>query len=199
MGPSVEFQLLVRWRGAGFSLWQNFFRAVPIRNSNKYWEDKMQEIQSDIKFLSKKFNVSERYARDIFLEARMKNGVYDFLKCIDLYVIYRDKQVEEFNAKRDKLTEVRAEIAQFKLEILKKDYHRTEDIELFLGELTSRIKSKVLSIPNKGARLVTGETEITKVEAVLKDFTDDILRDLSDYENFEILEEVDAGEDQETI
>ena len=159
----------------------------------------MQGIQSDIKFLSKKFNVSERYARDIFLEARMKNGVYDFLKCIDLYVIYRDKQVEEFNAKRDKLAEVRAEIAQFKLEILKKDYHRTEDIELFLGELTSRIKSKVLSIPNKGARLVTGETEITKVEAVLKDFTDDILRDLSDYENFEILEDVDAGEDQETI
>lgn len=196
MGPSVEFQLLVRCGGAGFSLWQNFFRAVPIRNSNKYWGSKMQEIQADIKFLSKKFNISERYARDIFLEARMKNGVYDFLKCVVLYVEYRDQQIDEINAKRDKLAEVKAETALFKLNILKREYHHSEDVELFFTDFIAKIKSKVMAIPNRLARKINGDLSTAEIEAILKDATDEILIELGNEDNFEITRENYGEEDR---
>ena len=156
----------------------------------------MQEIQADIKFLSKKFNVSERYARDIFLEARMKNGVYDFLKCVVLYVEYRDQQIDEINAKRDKLAEVKAETALFKLNILKREYHHSEDVELFFTDFIAKIKSKVMAIPNRLARKINGDLSTAEIEAILKDATDEILIELGNEDNFEITRENYGEEDR---
>ncbi len=138
----------------------------------------MQEIYADIKFLSKKFKISERYARDIFLDARNKKGNYDFLKCIDLYISYRDKQFEEIDANRDKLVNVKAEAAQFKLDVLKKKYILVTEVEAIMAELTARVKSRVRSIPGEGAKLLEGETERMRIKIILKQLTDKILKEL---------------------
>jgi len=145
----------------------------------------MQEIYADIKFLSRKFKISERYARDIFLDARNKKGSYDFLECIDLYISYRDKQFEEVDAKRDKLVDIKAETAQFKLDVMKKEYIPVDEIEILLGELTNKVKSKIRAIPSKGGRLLEGETDRLKIETVLKGFTDEVLSGLSEYDEIE--------------
>ena len=128
----------------------------------------MQEIQTNIKFLSRRFKIKERYARDIFLDARNKKGHYDFLECIELYINYRDKQISDMEAKRDKLVDIKTETAQYKLEVLKKEYLPADEMEIFLGELTNKIKSKVMSIPSKAGRLLEGETDRLKIEAILK-------------------------------
>ncbi|GLI57348.1 hypothetical protein PM10SUCC1_28620 [Propionigenium maris DSM 9537] len=153
----------------------------------------MQEIYADIKFLSRRFKISERYARDIFLDARNKKGSYDFLECINLYIAYRDKQFEEVDAKRDKLVDIKAEAAQFKLDVLKKKYIPVDEVEIILGEVTSMTKSKVRAIPSKAARLLEGETERLKIESVLKTFTDEILNSLSEYKDLEWEERDEEG------
>jgi DNA polymerase III delta prime subunit len=151
----------------------------------------MQEIHADIKFLSRKFKVSERYARDIFLDARTKKGSYDFLECIDLYIAYRDEQLKDIESKRDKLVEIKSETAQFKLDVLKKDYIPVDEVEIILGELTNKVKSKVRAIPSKGGRLLEGENDRLQIEAILKEFTDEVLRGLSEYEDMDWSDEDD--------
>jgi len=146
------------------------------------------------KRLASILKITPRYVRELFEAHRVKKGIYNFILCLEQYLSELNGKSEEV-----RLQKLKVDTAQFKLNVMKKEYHHTEDIEIFLGELTARIKSKILAIPNKGARLVTGETEINKVEVILKDFTDEILRDLSDYENFEILEETDEREDQKLI
>ena len=149
----------------------------------------MEEIYISENRLASLLKITPRYVRELFLNHKVKKGTYNFLPCLEEYLDQGEVS----------LNRIKAETAQFKLDVMKREYHHTEDIELFLGELTARIKSKVLSIPNKGARLVSGETDIAKIEAILKEFTDDILKELSDYKTFDILGDYYETKDQESI
>lgn len=143
----------------------------------------MSKVETNLKYLANTFDMTERYARDIFKNAQVKKGVYDFLESVNIYVkhIKELKKTEEANGYSE-LNRVKTETAKFKLRVLQKEYHKTEDIEFFLMGLITKVKSKVLSIPNKTARLVAGETEIAKIEAIIKSNTDDLLNELAEYD-----------------
>lgn len=169
-----------------------FFRSVPIV---KIWGKKggkMTKVHAKIGFLAKRFKMTERYAQEIFVKARIEKGEYNLAEACSLYVEYRDEQLKKLNADRDKLLEIKGEREKvrlekeiFNLDVLKEDYHKTEDIEIFFAGLIAQLKSKITAIPSKGARLVAGETEIGEVEKILKSFTDEILKDLAEMELME--------------
>ena len=140
----------------------------------------MQQVHIAEKRLAKLFDITPRYVRELFSNQRVRPGVYDLLKCISAYVQQADGRKEEVE-----LSRIKAETAQFKLDVLKRDYLPVEEVEIVLGDMINKIKSKIRAIPSKGSRLLEGETDRLKIEAILKEFTDEVLRGLSEYEEME--------------
>lgn len=166
----------------------------------------MNKIDADIGYLAKKFGISERYARDLFLEARITKGKYDFLKAVDLYKQYRDDQVKELESKRDKLVEVKAEREhqkleheRFKMEIFKREYHHTDDIELFFNELLAKIKSKVSGMPSKIAPRIATDMTKSEIEELINKEAEGVLIELSGTDLYEALEKMDEEKNTEVI
>ena len=137
---------------------------------------KMQEILATENKLAKIFQFSERKVREYFKAARVSPGKYNFIQAVEIFV--------EKNSGKDEAAELkRAEkdLKEFKLKILKKEYHSEKDVIKIVSDMNYRIKSKLITIPKKVSILILNKSNQLEVEKILKDEINNVLEELTEY------------------
>lgn len=137
---------------------------------------KMQEILATENKLAKIFQFSERKVREYFKAARVSPGKYNFIQAVEIFV--------EKNSGKDEAAELkRAEkdLKEFKLKILKKEYHSEKDVIRIVSDMNYRIKSKLITIPKKVSILILNKSNQLEVEKILKDEINNVLEELTEY------------------
>ena len=137
---------------------------------------KMQEILATENKLAKIFQFSERKVREYFKTARVSPGKYNFIQAVEIFV--------EKNSGKDEAAELkRAEkdLKEFKLKILKKEYHSEKDVIRIVSDMNYRIKSKLITIPKKVSILILNKSNQLEVEKILKEEINNVLEELTEY------------------
>lgn len=137
---------------------------------------KMQEILATENKLAKIFQFSERKVREYFKAARVSPGKYNFIQAVEIFV--------EKNSGKDEAAELkRAEkdLKEFKLKILKKEYHSEKDVVRIVSDMNYRIKSKLITIPKKVSILILNKSNQLEIEKILKDEINNALEELTEY------------------
>lgn len=137
---------------------------------------KMQEILATENKLAKIFQFSERKVREYFKAARVSPGKYNFIQAVEIFI--------EKNSGKDEAAELkRAEkdLKEFKLKILKKEYHSEKDVIKIVSDMNYRIKSKLITIPKKVSILILNKSNQLEVEKILKDEINNVLEELTEY------------------
>lgn len=135
----------------------------------------MNEIHITENRLATILNITPRYTRDLFSNHRVRPGVYDLLKCLEVYVRESNGKTEELELNR-----IKTETAQLKLDILKGDYIPKDEVEVFFTDMISKIKSKLLGVSSKIAPLVDVNTTKTEIEELINKEIENILVELSE-------------------
>lgn len=143
----------------------------------------MTEILITENRLAKLFQFSERKSREYFKAARIKPGKYDLLEAIEIFVENSSGKDEANELKRaDK------ELKEYKLKIMKKEYHHESDIVRIISDMNYNFKSKLTAIPSKiSVQLVNKENQL-EIEKILKDTINSVLEELVEYKFQEVQE-----------
>lgn len=144
---------------------------------------KMAEVLIKESRLAKLFQFSERKARDYFKAARTEPGIYDLLQAIEIFVENASGKDEANELKRaDK------ELKEYKLQIMKKEYHHENDVIRIVSDMNYNLKSKLTAIPSKVSIQLVGKNNQLEIEKILKDTINSALEELIDYKFKEVTE-----------
>lgn len=149
----------------------------------------MQEILATENKLAKIFQFSERKVREYFKAARVSPGKYNFIQAVEIFV--------EKNSGKDEAAELkRAEkdLKEYKLQILKKEYHHESDVVRIVSNMNYNFKSKLMAIPSKISVQLLNKNNQLEIEDILKKAVINVLEELVDYK----YEESEFGEDEDT-
>ena len=155
----------------------------------------MQEILATENRIAKLFQFSERKVRDYFKAARVAPGKYDLLQVIEIFV--------EKNSGKDEASELKRadkDLKEYKLQILKKEYHHESDVVRIVSNMNYNFKSKLMAIPSKiSGQLLNKENQL-EVKEILKKAIYEVLEELVDYKYEERgeIEEDDTGKTHDT-
>ena len=155
----------------------------------------MQEILATESKLAKIFQFSERKVRDYFKAARIAPGKYDLLQVIEIFV--------EKNSGKDETAELKRadkDLKEYKLKILKKEYHHESDVIRIVSNMNYNFKSKLMALPSKiSVQLLNKENQL-EVKEILKKAIYEVLEELVDYkyEERKGFEEDDTGKTHDT-
>lgn len=136
----------------------------------------MQEILITESRLARLFQFSERKARDYFKSARVAPGKYDLLQAIEIYV-ENASGTDEANA----LKKAEKELKEYKLKILKKEYHHESDVTRIVSNMNYNFKSKLLSLPSKLSAQLVNKNNQLEIKDILKKAIIDVLEELIEY------------------
>ncbi len=137
----------------------------------------MNEIHITEQRLATILNITPRYTRDLFANHRVRPGIYDLLKCLEVYAREANGKTEEMELNR-----VKTETARLKLDILKGNFIPKDEVELFFTDMISKVKSKLLGVASKIAPLVDVNTTKTEIEELINREIENILVELSEQE-----------------
>lgn len=141
--------------------------------------------------------------QDGFFQFQDNNKKYLLEKCVQEYIEYKIKAETKRGTTYDKEKEqaehenLKKKITQLKLRKMKRELHETEDIEQFLTDMLYSFKSKLLSLPNKVAILIVGETDINKIIGVLQAEIINALDELAQHDLEELYEDDFIEEEEE--
>lgn len=85
--------------------------------------------------------------------------------------------LEEEKAQHERL---KRQITEIKLQLIKGQVHKAEDVEAVMTDMFSRFKSKVTALPSKLAKKLEGKSR-TEIQKILKTDIDNALVELADY------------------
>ena len=122
------------------------------------------------------FKISERTVRELYSEARIRPGTYDFREVIELYISRQtltniDLEIKEI----DKKTKI------LKLEILEEKYHKVEDVTKAVTDMLANFKSKMTSLPVKLSGEILDVKDRLGIEKILRDGINEALLELTEY------------------
>ncbi|MGL5777966.1 hypothetical protein [Cetobacterium sp.] len=122
------------------------------------------------------FKISERTVRELYSEARIRPGTYDFREVIELYISRQtltniDLEIKEI----DKKTKI------LKLEILEGKYHKVEDVTKAVTDMLANFKSKMTSLPVKLSGEILDVKDRLGIEKILRDGINEALLELTEY------------------
>lgn len=144
----------------------------------------MAEVLIKESRLAKLFQFSERKARDYFKAARTEPGIYDLLQAIEIFVENASGKDEANELKRaDK------ELKEYKLQIMKKEYHHESDVIRIVSDMNYNLKSKLTAIPSKVSIQLVGKNNQLEIEKILKDTINNALEELTEYKFTEVIED----------
>ena len=103
---------------------------------------------------------------------------YD-LKPLKSPLVYFSKFLKENRYKTIK--EAEKDLKEFKLKILKKEYHSEKDVIRIVSDMNYRIKSKLITIPKKVSILILNKSNQLEVEKILKEEINNVLEELTEY------------------
>ena len=152
----------------------------------------MQEILATESKLAKIFQFSERKVREYFKSARVSPGKYNFIHAVEIFV--------EKNSGQDEVSELKRaekELKEYKLQILKKEYHHESDVIRIVSNMNYNFKSKLMALPSKISVQLLNQLE---VKEILKKAIYEVLEELVDYkyEERKGIEEDDTGKTHNT-
>ena len=148
------------------------------------------------KVLETLFGVKDRTIRDMVDKGIIKrdsHGKYLFWDSTKNYITAlkvinagKNSAVTEDDGTRD-LDEEKAlherlkrQITEIKLQLIKGQVHKAEDVEAVMTDMFARFKSKVTALPSKLAKRLEGKSRI-EIQKILKTDIDNALVELADY------------------
>ena len=155
----------------------------------------MQQVLATENRITKLFQFSERKVRDYFKAARIAPGKYDLLQVIEIFV--------EKNSGKDETAELKRadkDLKEYKLKILKKEYHHESDVIRIVSNMNYNFKSKLMALPSKiSVQLLNKENQL-EVKEILKKAIYDVLEELIEYkyEERKVIKDEDIGETHNT-
>ncbi len=172
-----------------------------------------EELLVSSKTLETLFGVKDRTVRDLADKGIIKrdsHGKYLFWNSVKSYitalkVVNAGKgntktdddvaclDLEEEKAQHERL---KRQITEIKLQLIKGQVHKAEDVEAVMTNMFARFKSKVTALPSKLAKRLEGKSR-TEIQRILKAEIDNALVELASYkptdfysdEHIEILDE----------
>jgi len=99
--------------------------------------------------LAKQFLITERQVRSLFKEYKYAPGEYLYTKCVKKYISQLKKRKPDESEETDKLKKIKRETQEFKLKILKDEYHSEEIIRDLLADIFIKFRSQLLSSSRK--------------------------------------------------
>ena len=145
--------------------------------------------------LEKIIGVSDRRIRQLAGEniiVRAAKGRYRLMDSIMNYILTLKVQMEAGNAdsldgeidlEEEKAVHerVKRHISELKLQTMKGDLHKSEDVERVMTDMLVSVKTKLLSMPMKLAPLLVARNEVDYIRAVISKEVIETLKELKDY------------------
>lgn len=200
VGSSTQFQKALRVGEPKAWLDNNyFFWTLPNwrgRGMQRNIED-FEELLVSSKVLEALFNVKSRTIRDLADKGIIKrdsHGKYLFWSSAKSYItalkvvnagkgnsIVEDAEnainIDVEKAQHERL---KKQITEIRLQLIKGQVHKAEDVEAVMTNMFERFKSKMTAIPSKLARKVEGKNRID-IQRILKKEIDNALVELASY------------------
>lgn len=146
------------------------------------------------KTLAKMFNMTERNVRNLVAEdiiGRVNHGRYDLIDSVSRYITFLkmasnelDSAVVEESLEYEKWLHEKAkrEKAEIELAHIKKEMHKSDEIEKVLNHMVMAFRSKMLSLPSKVALQLTTIDDANQIESLLERDIHQALKELSEYD-----------------
>lgn len=144
------------------------------------------------KQLAKVLGITDRRVRQLKEDGmfRQEEGTRGYLleKCVQEYIEYKEKaetgkgeskSKEEVQAEHE---EIKKQISILRLRGLRRELHEASDVEMFLSDMLIRFRNHLLSVPEKLAIKVAGETNINEIIVIIKKEMENALEELSEYD-----------------
>ena len=113
---------------------------------------------------------------------------YDLAQALQGYINFltggsdSSKEVStNYHAERAKLTETKRKKAEIELALMRGDVHEAEDIKTVISGMLMAFRSRLLALPTKMAPLLLAQTELTKIQDILRSGVYECLSELSEY------------------
>ena len=191
------FYLLRVGEPKAFLVKKCFFRALPnwrgmaVRKDSEMFE----EMLVSSKTLEALFGVKDRTIRDLTEKGIIKrdsHGKYLFWDSAKSYIVAlkianagknqaKDEEqglnYEEEHALHE---HIKRQITEIKLQLIKGQVHKAEDVEAVMTDMFSKFKSKMTALPSKLAKKLEGKNKI-EIQEILKREIDNALVELASY------------------
>ncbi len=141
--------------------------------------------------LAMALNLTDRRVRQLrsdgVIEAMGRNK-YDLAQALQGYINFltggadNTKEVSnDYHAERAKLTKAKRETAEIELALLRNEVHAAEDIMAVMSGMLMAFRARLLALPTKMAPMLLAQTELTKIQDILRSGVYECLSELSEY------------------
>lgn len=145
----------------------------------------------DAKAVARFLDVSERRVRQlrddkVIQEARP--GLYDLIDTNHRYINYLRKRnpeseaVVDYNTERAMLVRAKRKNEEYDLQLKERTLHAAADIEAVMTDMLVNFKARLMAIPAKLAPVLVKKTDRAEIFALLKDYIEEALTELSDFQ-----------------
>lgn len=156
--------------------------------------DDLSNVTVNSSVLQELFGVGDRMIRYLVEEGiieREGRGKYPLLKSVKSYITTLkvansgkiqtnedDLVLEEEKAKHE---HIKRQITEIKLQLIKGQVHKAEDVEAVMTDMLAKFKTKIESLPSKLAIQLEGEDKLS-IQNILKEELADALKELASYD-----------------
>ncbi len=149
--------------------------------------------------LARLLGITDRRVRQLTEQSvltRQAEGDFVFPDAIEEYYAYKYKNDEEVDYMAEKALheKTKRELAELELAKRRNEVHDAEDVQIVMVDMLTKLRSQLLGLPTKMAKLLT-ERDAGFIDAALTKEIEERLKELSDYSPMMFSEE--AGGDEE--
>ena len=154
----------------------------------------ISEIVVNTAAIAKMFNLTERRVRQLVEEgviSRAGYGRFDLIDTVSKYVTFlklssegidENDVAESLDYEKWLHEKAKREKAEIELSHIKKEMHRSEEVEKVLNHMVMAFRSKALSLPTKVALMLINRDDSKHIEAILEQNIHEALHELASYD-----------------
>jgi phage terminase Nu1 subunit (DNA packaging protein) len=152
----------------------------------------MSEATYKVGIIARLFGVSERRIQQLAKDGiipKAEKGKYELVGCVRGYIAFlqerafgKDVMTIDAHQERARLLKAQADKTELEVKMLNRDLIPVEEARIVWAGMVMTCRAKILSIPTRGAQIVTGLTEFHEVENALREFSNEILNEFSLYD-----------------
>ncbi|AVK86006.1 hypothetical protein C3943_22170 [Lysinibacillus sp. B2A1] len=154
----------------------------------------VNDLVVNTKAIAKMFNLTERRVRQLVEEgviSRVAHGRFDLIDTVSKYVTFlklsfdgidENDVAESLDYEKWLHEKAKREKAEIELAHIKKEMHRSEEVEKILNHMVMAFRSKMLSLPTKVAPRLINRDDPKLIEALLEENIHEALHELASYD-----------------
>lgn len=176
--------------------------------ADKLTKEDLSDISVNAGVLEELFGVGDRMIRYLVEQGvveKVSRGKYGLMKSVKNYIttikVANQGKIEsegelDLDEERAKHEHVKRQITEIKLQLIRGETHKAEDVEAVMTDMFQKFKAKMESMPAKLAKKLEGEERI-EIQKILKSEIEGALNELAAYnpENFYSDEHIDVSDD----